>query len=406
MTNTLNKKDKEKRQAKKTFESLLIDQSSNTGFVDVINTVGLTDFYKANSGRESIFRQAKIEGTKGELIISSTSSKANTKLVISDVENENFKVIPVHTKQTLRIIMKYITQNNTPTMIMPLSEFMEKRGLTHESRARAEILQDLDLLMHTTIAFDLLDFNGKCVDTIHRHILGATGRIKDGIIRAEFDRGLYDQLLGGLNRKDSSVFLTSKSDVLDRINFGQSSLGYTLGELIEEYLSHNKYDKKNGYAKRDNFVISVKNILQKCKELPTKDEIMQHIEEERLKGNKNIKPRLNEKIVQPVENALNKLMNNGLFPEWTYCHAKGAPLTDNELGLYDEDLVQEDNNKKYYGNYEVWETLYIKIIFPDNYPIEDHDKNKVRAVILENERKKQAKRARKARKAKKAQQSD
>ncbi len=396
MTNISNRKEKAKKTPKKTFESLLIDHSSNNGFADVINTVGLTDFYKANSSKESVFHKAKIEGEKGEVIISPVASKANTKLVVSKVENESFNIIPVHAKQTLRIFMKYITKNSTPTIVMPLSEFMEKRGLTHESRARAEIVSDLKLLQDTCLVFDLCNFKGECVDNIHFNILTATGRIKDGIIRAEFNPSLYDKLKKGLERKDSSVFLTSKSDVLDRINFGQSSLGYTLGELIEEYLSHNKYDKNNEYEKNENIVISIKNILNKCRELPTRDEIMEHVEQARKEGNKNIKPRLNERIVQPVENALNKLMNNGLFPEWTYCHAKGEPLTDNEWGLYDEDLIQEDNNKKYYGNYEIWETLYIKIVFPANYPREDHDSSKVRANILK-EKRDRAKRASKKR---------
>lgn len=375
MTNLSNKDNR-----KKVFDSNIFiekqkeqkaKEKENT-FFNVMNTVAFTDFYKSNNTRDTRVHTGATG--KKELIISPESNN-KLRIVVGEYD-EKWEVIPIHTKQTLRVLQKYLSENKQRHIVIPLSEFMSRRGLSHEGRARKEISEDLRTLQHLEVNFDLLDRNKKVIDTLHVNVLGARGDIKDNYVRATFSEDFLTFLIAGLSREDGTVFLTQKGTALDRMNCGQSTLPYTIGELIEEAWSHQRYDKYNGYKIREYAIISIRHLLSKCKELKTRDEI---IEEAKAKG---VKPRVSQFIIKPVENALEKLVDAGHMSEWTYCHAKGVEPTDKvidysntELEPQEEEFEEVDKGKSY-ANYDVWENLYIKIPFPDNYVIEDHDKKK------------------------------
>ena len=393
MTNTSSNEEKKKE---KVFESPLYMGSKNS-FSKVMNTVGLADFYKANKPHkkkedDEEFTVRENTVTKQlEFFYTPMGVKNNLKISISGID-ANFSMLPIHTKQTFRVIMKSVYENKTPEFVMPLKEFMEKRGYTNENRARKEIISDLNTLQHTTVSFDVKGRNGVS-ETFDYTLLSVKGNIKSGFVYAGFNERLYTTLKQLLDT-DNGVFITQKSDILDRISFEKSSLGYTLGELIEEYLGHQSYNKNDNYKLNTYFIMSVRNILSKCKELPTKEELI---------AQNPKKPRLNEKIITPLENALEKLCNEGMFTEWTYCHAKGKPLDDDELGIEGDidDNIDEleleqitlSNKNKYYANYDEWKKLYIKIPFPATYYREEHDKTKTRAYKIEQEQKKAKKKS-------------
>lgn len=201
---------------------------------------------------------------------------------------------------------------------LPITEYMEKRGLKDRKETRKQVEEDLEILYN--ISASLTESrNGKEQNFLDMRICDAKG-IKNGIISFSFAPTFFSLIKG--------YAVMYYPEPLYKINGKRNPYSYPLGRRIAEHKNMNA-------GKKNEDVIAVKTLLKACESLPKK---------------KNLKSRqYKQLIIEPFERDLDALED--VF-SWEYCHRNETPLTREELTDF---------------NYETFENALI-LVHWKNYP--------------------------------------
>lgn len=208
-----------------------------------------------------------------------------------------------------------VTGAKSPTVVIPLEAYMERRGLKDRKEAKNQVRADLDILKTASITGE--EKRGKNTQAYSFVNIADSGEIKrNGDIVFTFGNTFYQMLLGYSPMPYPAQLQT--------LNSKKNPNSYYLLRKIAEH----KY-MNSGKDNEDR--ISVKTLLEASPYLPSYKEVMA--------GNRNVADR----ILSPFERDMDALDET---LTWNYCHSKGEPLTDEETQSL---------------NYDIFKTLLVQI---------------------------------------------
>lgn len=245
----------------------------------------------------------------------------------------NFSVtIPNYTKlsglktstyQLLDAITVAFTETGakSPAVIIPLSAYMERRGLKDRKEAKNQVKADLEVLRQASITGE--EKRGKNISSYSFVNIADSGEIRrNGDIVFTFGNTFYQMLLG--------YPIMPYPAQLQTLNNKRNPNSYYLLRKIAEH-------KNMNIGKKNEDIIAVKTLLGVAPFIPSYDEVMS--------GDRAV----NRKIIEPFERDMDALKDT---LNWEYCHSNGEALTDAELQNM---------------SYDFFETLLVKLSW-NSYP--------------------------------------
>jgi hypothetical protein len=187
----------------------------------------------------------------------------------------------------------------SPTVSLPLDEYMSMCGLRDRKEARRQAEEDLETLFNLRLSLRAQNGKGRAADFADIRLCEAKG-IRNGVISISFGGVFHDTLLG--------YTVMPYPPELWRLDARANPNSYHLLRRISEH-------KNMNFGKGNEDTISVATLLAAAPNLPTYDEVMA--------GNRN----LTDRIVKPFERDMGAF--SGTLT-WRYCHSNGVPLTDSE----------------------------------------------------------------------------
>ena len=203
-----------------------------------------------------------------------------------------------------------VTGAKSPTVLITLDDYMQRRGLKDRKEAKNQVREDMKLLRQASITGE--EKRGKNTISYSFVNIADSGEVRrNGDIVFTFGNTFYKMLLGCPIMPYPAQLQTIKNN--------KHPNSYYLGRKITELKNMNA-------GKQWGDIISVKTLLDAAPYIPSYDEVM--------RGNRNV----SERIIEPFERDLNALAD--IFT-WEYCHSKGAPLTDAELASMDYSIFSK-----------------------------------------------------------------
>jgi hypothetical protein len=250
-----------------------------------------------------------------------TETKANYnneiiyKLTHGELKIQEGRVFKTSTKKLLDFILCLFTYQNSHIedvlkcdISFNKNKYLEIIGIT-STAMRKKALKTLteDLLTLRDAKINITDKIGKKTITANANIfitdiiITDTGRLIDKInltVHPEIANHLHKQ---GFVMKYNKILFQ-----LEEKNPNLYPVAYKL-QFLNGYYKNQLNDRAN--------IISIKNLLKETT-LPSRETVMQ--------GDRAI----NRKIIEPLENSLEKLVDAGFLSEFNYCNAKGNILKD------------------------------------------------------------------------------
>lgn len=225
------------------------------------------------------------------------------------------------TYQLLDAITETLTQSGAKgsTVELPLTTYMEKRGLKDRKETRKQVEEDLETLYNSSISLTE-SRSGKEQNFLDMRICDAKG-IKNGIINFSFGSTFFSLLKG--------YAVMHYPAPLYKINGKRNPYSYPLGRKITEHKNMNA-------GKRNENIIAVKTLLKVCEGLPSKKEV--------AATNRNF----TDRIIKPFERDLDALED---ILTWEYCHRNGTPLTNEELAQFSFETFESALILTHWKNY-------------------------------------------------------
>ena len=203
-----------------------------------------------------------------------------------------------------------VTGAKSPTVLITLDDYMQRRGLKDRKEAKNQVREDMKLLRQASITGE--EKRGKNTISYSFVNIADSGEVRrNGDIVFTFGNTFYKMLLGCPIMPYPAQLQTIKNN--------KHPNSYYLGRKITELKNMNA-------GKQWGDIVSVKTLLDAAPYIPSYDEVM--------RGNRNV----SERIIEPFERDLNALAD--IFT-WEYCHSKGAPLTDAELDSMDYSIFSK-----------------------------------------------------------------
>lgn len=248
----------------------------------------------------------KLRATEGKgLTIDSITGDAT-------IKNGNFILtIPSYTKltglktstyQLLDAITVALTESGakSPTVILPLEEYMKRRGLKDRKEAKTQAKADMEILRGASFSWE--ERKGKKTESYSFVNLADSGEIRrNGDIVFTYGNTFYNILLG--------YPVMPYPAQLQTLNSKRNPNSYYLLRKIAEH-------KNMNIGKKNENVIAVKTLLSIAPFIPSYEEVMS---QDRA---------LARRIIEPFERDMDALGDTLL---WNYCHSNNEPLTNEEL---------------------------------------------------------------------------
>jgi len=282
---------------------------------------------------------AEMDPFLGTGLIRTKNGNTDIQVLIAEYGNVQLKQ---STSKLERLLTICFTEagSNCSTVSISLKDAMYALGLKNKQKARTTIKKDLEALYNITLKV-IKNHSSKKQDYLEFRICDVWC-IKNGIISMNFSAPIFKHL------QNCPVMPYPKELLRIESNQQKNPYSFYIGDKITELAKLNQHDN-NTQKLKEYFIVSVNNLLKLCMSngMPTYEEVM------------TSDRAVSRKIVEPLEKNLNALEN--IF-SWEYCHAKGLPLTDDEL---EADI-----------SYKEYTQRYIKVIMGNNYPHEEWDKKK------------------------------
>lgn len=249
-------------------------------------------------------------------------------LVITYPQLQGLQGLKTSTYRLLDAFTVALTESGakSPTVTLPLEEYMAKCELRDRKEARKQASADLEALRLAKITFKekTRRRGGKTEEPegfMDVQICQAKGISRSGIITFVFSDIFYKLLLG--------YPVMPYPPQLWRLNAKRNPNSYYLLRKISELKNMNA-------GKKNEDTIAVKTLLGASPYIPSYEEVME--------GNRN----LNSRIIEPFERDMDALEET---LTWEYCHTNGLPLTDEEAGLLDYSIFSGLNVRIHWRAY-------------------------------------------------------
>ena len=218
------------------------------------------------------------------------------------------------TYQLLDFFTRALTEGGakSPIVTLPLSEYMEKRGLKDRKEARKQVMDDLETLFNAKISFK--EKRGKEEQAfLDMRICDSKGINRKGDITFSFGSTFFALLKG--------YPIMPYPEQLLRLNSKRNPNSYALLRKIAEHKNMNA-------GKKNENIIAVSTLLSACESIPDYESVKQSA------NNRHV----TERIIEPFERDMNALEET---LTWEYCHRNGSPLTEEELAQFDYRIFSE-----------------------------------------------------------------
>ena len=275
---------------------------------------GKLNFKKIKQGNatNTLTKLRDVEGKTA--IVDAVTGTATIRKGKFSVTIPNYEKLPrlkTSTYQLLDIITVFFTETRaeSPTVIVPLSVYMEWRGLKDRKGARNQVKEDLEVLRQLSITGE--EKRGKETVTYSFVNIADSGEIRrNGDIVFTFGTTFYKMLL-------NCPVMPYPVQLLALNNKRNPNSFYLLRKIAEL--------KNMNVGKKNEDIIAVKTLLDVASFIPSYREVM---EADRA---------VNRKIIEPFERDMDALEET---LSWEYCHSKGQPLTDAELETLSYDIFK------------------------------------------------------------------
>lgn len=263
-------------------------------------------------------KNTTIDSVTGEATIKSEN------LILKIPNYSKLTDLRTSTYQLLDAITIVLTETGakSPTVVLSLQDYMERRGLKDRKEARKQIAADLDVLLKSSLSW--------------------VEKRKGGSIP-----------FAGVNISDSWIWADAKKTAIV-YTFGTTFFNVLSGYPVMPYpaqlqtidtrrnpnsfhiLRRISEHKNMNIGKANEDIIAVKTLLAVAPFIPSIDEVMA--------GNRNI----SDRIISPFERDMDVLEPT---LSWHYCHSNGEPLTDAELQGFSYDFFTSLMIKTEWKNY-------------------------------------------------------
>lgn len=246
--------------------------------------------------RAIVGKNATIDSVTG----TATIKQGNFALAIPNYEP--LAGLKTSTHQLLDAITVAFTESGakSPTVRIPLSDYMGRRGLKDRKEAKAQVVADAKILRAASIAGE--EKKGKKIERYSFINMFDKGDVeKNGDIVFTFGASFYQMLL--------SYTIMPYPEQLQTVNNKRNPNSYYFLRRIAEH-------KNMNVGKKNEDIIAVKTLLNASPCLPTYDDVM--------RNGKHV----DQRIIKPFERDLDALKDT---LTWGYCHSNNKPLTDEEL---------------------------------------------------------------------------
>lgn len=246
---------------------------------------------KATEGKTAVID--KITGT-------ATVTKGNFTLTIPNYTS--LAGLKTSTYQLLDLIIIELTNGGakTPSVVIPLSAYMERRGLKDRKEAKNQVKADLEVLRQASITGE--EKRGKNTQAYSFVNIADGGEVRrNGDIVFTLGQTFYNMLLG-------YPVMPYPVQLLALNNKRNPNSYYLLRKIAEH--------KNMNIAKKNEDIIAVKTLLAVAPNLLSYEEVMA------------TDRAITRKIIEPFERDMDALEDT---LTWTYCHSNNTPLTDEEL---------------------------------------------------------------------------
>ena len=279
---------------KQTAEKPLIEATRNNKLFSVIRQGNATN---------ALTKLRAIEGktaTIDPITRTATIQQGNFSLSIPNYET--LAGLKTSTHQLLDALIIELTETGakSPAVRIPLSDYMESRGLKDRKEAKAQVVADTKILRAASITGE--EKKGKKTESFSFINLFDKGTVeKNGDIVFTFGASFYQMLL--------SYTIMPYPEQLQTVNNKRNPNSYYFLRRIAEH-------KNMNVGKKNEDIIAVKTLLKASPYIPTYDDVM--------KSGKQV----DQRIIKPFERDLDTLEDT---LTWEYCHSNNEPLTDEEL---------------------------------------------------------------------------
>lgn len=224
---------------------------------------------------------------------------------------EQLAGLKTSTYQLLDAITVALTESGAknPTVILPLAEYMKRRGLKDRKEAKNQAKADMGILRQASFTWE--EKRGKNTNSFSFVNLADSGEIRrNGDIVFTYGNTFYNVLLG--------YPVMPYPAQLQTLNSKRNPNSYYFLRKIAEH-------KNMNISKKNEDIIAVKTLLAVALSIPTYEEVMQ------------TSRALTRQIIEPFERDLDALEET---LSWTYCHSNNTLLTDEELNTLSYDIFK------------------------------------------------------------------
>lgn len=226
----------------------------------------------------------------------------NGNFILTIPKYEQLTGLKTSTYQLLDAITVALTESGakSPTVILPLEEYMKRRGLKDRKEAKTQAKADMEILRGASFSWE--ERRGKKTESYSFVNLADSGEIRrNGDIVFTYGTTFYNILLG--------YPVMPYPAQLQTLNSKRNPNSYYLLRKIAEH-------KNMNIGKKNENIIAVKTLLSVAPFLPTYEEVMETGRQ------------LDQRIIKPFERDMDALETT---LSWNYCHSLDQPLTDEEL---------------------------------------------------------------------------
>lgn len=247
------------------------------------------------------FRATEGKGLKIDSITGDATIK-NGNFILTIPNYAQLAGLKTSTYQLLDAITVALTESGakSPTVILPLEEYMKRRGLKDRKEAKTQAKADMEILRGASFSWE--EKRGKKTESYSFVNLADSGEIRrNGDIVFTYGNTFYNILLG--------YPVMPYPAQLQTLNSKKNPNSYYLLRKIAEH-------KNMNIGKKNENIIAVKTLLSIAPFLPSYAEVMA------------TDRHLDQRIIKPFERDMDALEAT---LSWNYCHSLDQPLTDEEL---------------------------------------------------------------------------
>ena len=187
----------------------------------------------------------------------------------------------------------------SPIITIPLSRYMEIRGLTDRTAAREQVKKSCNILLHSAFTYEFKQ--GSKLKSYGGFSIADLAYVDEGDIYFRFGQTLYDTLA----HNGSKMIYPAK---LLATNDRRNPHSYPLGRKLAEH-------RRMNLNKPNENIIRVRSLLEAALDLPAYEDIR--------RGARQYDKRIREPFERDMD-ALREVLT------WEYCHENNTPLTQAE----------------------------------------------------------------------------